>query len=95
MAGTCEAGTMHIFPDYGIVELEPVPGVPDKWEIIGTPLHNWGFPIFRYRTGDLVGPAPEDGCACGRAFPTLGALDGRSRTRSPPRTAGRFRCRPP
>ncbi|WP_326600930.1 phenylacetate--CoA ligase family protein [Rhodococcus sp. PD04] len=77
MAGTCEAGTMHIFPDYGIVELEPVPGVPDRWEIIGTPLHNWGFPIFRYRTGDLVGPAPAGGCACGRAFPTLGALDGR------------------
>ncbi|MBS9374377.1 phenylacetate--CoA ligase family protein [Rhodococcus sp. B50] len=77
MAGTCEAGTMHIFPDYGIVELEPVPGVPDRWEIIGTPLHNWGFPIFRYRTGDLVGPAPAGECACGRAFPALGELDGR------------------
>lgn len=77
MAGTCEAGTMHIFPDYGIVELEPVPGVPDRWELIGTPLHNWGFPIFRYRTGDLVGPEPTGPCGCGRAFAPLGVLDGR------------------
>lgn len=77
MAGTCEQGAMHIFPDYGIVELESVPDVPDRWELIGTPLHNWGFPIFRYRTGDVVGPAPTAPCACGRAFPRLGVLDGR------------------
>jgi phenylacetate-CoA ligase len=77
MAGSCEAGGYHVFPDYGIVELLPVPGIPDSWEIVGTALHNWGFPLFRYRTGDHVGPADPSPCRCGRAFPTLGRIDGR------------------
>lgn len=77
MAGGCEAGGYHQFPDYGITELLPVPGRTDRWEVVGTPLHNWGFPLFRYRTGDEVGPAPEGPCPCGRAFPLLGRIDGR------------------
>lgn len=77
MAGNCEAGGYHVFPDYGIVELLPVPGLPDRWEIVGTPLHNWGFPLLRYRTGDMVGPADPGPCRCGRAFPVLGRIDGR------------------
>ena len=77
MAGSCEAGGYHHFPDYGIIELLPVPGRTDSWEIVGTPLHNWGFPLFRYRTGDEVGPAPAGPCPCGRAFPLLGRIDGR------------------
>jgi phenylacetate-CoA ligase len=77
MAGNCEAGGYHVFPDYGIVERLPVPGVDDRWEIVGTPLHNWGFPLFRYRTGDHVGPAGPGPCPCGRAYPALGRIDGR------------------
>jgi phenylacetate-CoA ligase len=77
MAGACEAGGYHAFPDYGITELIPVEGCTDRWEIVGTPLHNWGFPLFRYRTGDEVGPAPDAPCPCGRAFPRLGTIDGR------------------
>ena len=77
MAGNCEAGGYHQFPDYGITELLPVPGRTDSWEIVGTPLHNWGFPLFRYRTGDEVGPAPAGPCPCGRAFPLMGRIDGR------------------
>ncbi|SDS01554.1 phenylacetate-CoA ligase [Friedmanniella luteola] len=77
MAGACEAGGYHEFPDYGIVELLPVEGREDRWEIVGTPLHNWGFPLFRYRTGDEVGPRPTAPCPCGRAFPLLGKIDGR------------------
>ena len=75
MAGTCEAGNYHIFPDYGIVEL--VPAAEHASEIVATPLHNWGFPLFRYRTGDTVGPTPAGPCACGRSFPLLGTIDGR------------------
>lgn len=78
MAGTCEAGGYHSFPDYGITELVPVEGRPQRWEIVGTPLHNWGFPLLRYRTGDEVGPAPEGPCPCGRQFPLLGKVDGRT-----------------
>ncbi|WP_447153600.1 phenylacetate--CoA ligase family protein [Nakamurella sp. GG22] len=77
MAGGCEQGGYHVFPDYGIVELLPVPGVRDRWEIVGTPLHNWGFPLFRYRTGDEIGPAGAGPCPCGRAFERIGAIDGR------------------
>jgi phenylacetate-CoA ligase len=77
MAGGCEAGGYHSFPDYGITELLPVPGRTGCWEIVGTPLHNWGFPLIRYRTGDEVGPAPAGPCPCGRAFPLLGRVDGR------------------
>ena len=77
IAGNCEAGGYHVFPDYGIVELLPVPGLPDSWEIVGTALHNWGFPLFRYRTGDYVRSADPGSCRCGRAFPTLGRIDGR------------------
>ena len=78
MAGACEAGGYHVFPDYGIVELLPVPGIPESWEIVGTPLHNWGFPLFRYRTGDYVRSAGPGPCRCGRAFPVLGRIDGRA-----------------
>lgn len=77
MAGGCECGGYHEFPDYGIVELIPVEGRADRWEIVGTPLHNWGFPLFRYRTGDEVGPSPTEACRCGRAFRSLGQIDGR------------------
>lgn len=77
MAGNCEVGGFHVFPDYGIVELIPVDGKTDRWEIVGTPLHNWGFPLFRYRTGDEVGPAPSGPCVCGRHFDLLGPVDGR------------------
>src|SRR6476620_532754 len=77
MAGTCEHGGFHVFPDYGIVELLPVPHTESRWDLVGTPLHNWGFPLFRYRTGDEVGPAPTQPCPCGRSFPLLGPVDGR------------------
>ncbi|HXP57199.1 MAG TPA: hypothetical protein VN847_19690 [Streptosporangiaceae bacterium] len=77
MAGSCEAGGYHLFPDYGIVELLPVPGIEDRWEIVGTALHNWGFPLFRYRTGDHVRAADPGPCSCGRSFPALGRIDGR------------------
>lgn len=77
LAGNCERGGYHTFPDYGITELLPVEGHPERREIVGTPLHNWGFPLLRYRTGDEVLPAAAQHCACGRPFPLIGAIDGR------------------
>lgn len=77
MAGTCEAGHHHLFPDYGIVELLPVEDSTQRWEIVGTPLHNWGFPLLRYRTGDEVTAAAPGPCGCGRTLPLLGTVDGR------------------
>lgn len=78
LAGTCEADGYHVFPDYGIVELLPLAGHAGSAEIVGTALHNWGFPLLRYRTGDAVGPTPTEPCSCGRAFPRLCMVDGRA-----------------
>jgi phenylacetate-CoA ligase len=75
LAGNCEHGGYHQFPDYGITELLPIG--EGRSEIVGTPLHNLGFPLLRYRTGDEVGPAPTVSCPCGRPFPLLGPLSGR------------------
>jgi phenylacetate-CoA ligase len=77
LAGNCERGGYHVFSDYGITELLPVEGAPGRREIVGTPLHNWGFPLLRYRTGDEVLPAEGDRCPCGRPFPLIGSIDGR------------------
>ncbi|MCF3940148.1 MULTISPECIES: phenylacetate--CoA ligase family protein [Gordonia] len=78
MAGGCEAGGYHVFDDYAIVELLPVDGRSDRREIVGTSLHNWGFPLFRYRTGDEVVDVSTKGpCPCGRHFRLLGEIDGR------------------
>lgn len=81
MAGSCEAGGYHVFDDYGVVELVPTvdaaPDEGDRLEVVGTPLHNWGFPLFRYRTGDTVGRPPTGPCACGRAFTRLDPVSGR------------------
>lgn len=78
MTGNCEHGTNHVFDDYGVLELLPVPGVADRWEIVGTGLHNRGFPLLRYRTGDQVGPATDTPCPCGRPFGRIGEIAGRS-----------------
>ena len=78
MAGNCEAGNYHVFPDYGIVELVRADDDPTSAEIVGTPLHNWGFPLFRYRTGDHVRLDGPTSCPCGRQFPLLGKVDGRA-----------------
>lgn len=43
----------------------------------GPPLHNWGFPLLRYRTGDQVLVGSRTACPCGRAFPLVDAIDGR------------------
>lgn len=77
MGGTCEEGSYHLFTDYGIVELLPTERPSERLEIVGTPLHNWGFPIFRYRTGDFVRVDGDARCSCGRPFPVISAIEGR------------------
>jgi phenylacetate-CoA ligase len=74
---TARLGGYHEFPDYGIIELIRVEGRTDRRRLSGTPLHNWGFPLFRYRTGDEVGPCQLGQCSCGRAFRLLEKIDGR------------------
>ena len=40
-------------------------------ELVLTNLNRWGFPVIRYRTGDLVKLSKEKTCSCGRSFGRL------------------------
>ncbi len=83
-ASECEAGTMHLWPDAGVVEIfrdtidesGPV-GVAGR--LIVTGLQNDDMPLIRYDVGDR-GRLSEDEavCACGRNLPVLAALEGRT-----------------
>lgn len=70
-AGECEAGSLHVFPEAGIIEL------PEGDEVIATGLFNPDMPLIRYRIGDRAIRGSEAPCACGRTLPTLAAIEGR------------------
>jgi phenylacetate-CoA ligase len=70
----CEAGSLHVSPEYGVVETVEV----DKnLEMVCTGLSNYAMPLLRYRTGDIVEPGDQERCACGRQLPTVKAIMGR------------------
>ncbi len=78
-AAECDFGTMHIEPEYGVVEVLTKEGTvkPDgSGELLVTTLLNDAMPLIRYRIGDFgeVGYAP---CQCGRETPVLKHLDGK------------------
>lgn len=82
LAGECEKSTYyHIFPEYGIVELngknnKPVMNESEMGEIVATSLNNFACPLIRYRTMDLA--VPTNGkCECGRNYPLLKKVEGR------------------
>ena len=70
----CEAqpGGTHLIESEFIVEVfDKFTGKPvaegERGELVITNLGRWGFPILRYRTGDVVQVNTET-CACGRTF---------------------------
>lgn len=71
----CPAGSMHVSPEYGVVEL--VDFGDGKHEIVATGLINDAMPFLRYRTGDIAVPGDGAPCRCGRGLPTVGAILGR------------------
>ena len=73
---------MHIFDDYLYTEIiDPVTGrvLPDgeEGEIVITTLVKEGAPLLRFRTHDLSRILPGE-CHCGRAYPRLDTIRGRS-----------------
>ena len=75
----CAAGTYHVNPEFGIVEVlrEGRPARPgESGEIVATGFVNPVMPLIRYATGDLAEPACGP-CVCGRAFPSLARIEGR------------------
>lgn len=77
MIGTCEEGTYHVFPEYGIVEFLPVPGEEGLTEITATGFIDRAMPLIRYRTGDYALFDKNDSCSCGRAYPVVKDIMGR------------------
>jgi phenylacetate-CoA ligase len=81
LATECERGSLHVSPDFGIVEIVDDQGAPvppgEIGRVICTGLANRTQPLIRYEIGDLASWAVEP-CPCGRSqFPVLEQLVGR------------------
>lgn len=72
---------LHVNTEMVVCEILGADGLPAKQgetgRVVITDLHNFARPFIRYDTGDLAvaGLGP---CGCGRGFPLLHRLDGRS-----------------
>ncbi len=75
----CEAGSYHVNPEFGIVEIirdgRPA-AAGESGEIVATGFVNPVMPLIRYATGDVAVPAGGS-CSCGRAFPVVARIEGR------------------
>ncbi|MCG3148780.1 MAG: Phenylacetate-coenzyme A ligase [Verrucomicrobiae bacterium] len=81
LATECEAGRLHVSPDFGVVEIvdaagKPVPpGVEGR--VVCTALLSEAQPLIRYEIGDVAVWAKEE-CPCGRSqLPVLEEVVGR------------------
>ncbi len=83
ISGECmETAGMHILEDIYYPEIiDPKSGevLPDgeKGELVLTPMFKEGFPVLRYRTGDITRLIPEP-CPCGRTTRRMDYITGRS-----------------
>lgn len=72
---------LHISSDRVVVEIldEELKTVPTgkMGEIVITDLDNYGFPLIRYRIGD-IGSFKKEPCSCGRGLPLLEQVEGRT-----------------
>ena len=73
---SCEYGSYHLIPEYGLTELTAAADSPGKYKVIATGFWNSAMPLIRYDTGDIVTMA-EGTCKCGRDFQTIESIDGR------------------
>ncbi|MDH3348176.1 MAG: AMP-binding protein [Desulfobulbaceae bacterium] len=85
--GTCECDVGqggHIHPELSIVEIVDEQGqlVPEgqSGELVFTPLGVQGFPLVRFRTGDIA-RLHSSPCSCGYHTPRLGPIEGRTAQR--------------
>lgn len=81
IACECEAGGMHVYINNVYLEVvdsanNPMP-VGNAGRILMTLLGNYSFPLIRYEIGD-VGALTNERCQCGRSFPLLKELEGRT-----------------
>ena len=83
VAGECHIHQgLHVNEDHFIVEiinpktLEPVK-TGDEGELVFTTITKEGFPLIRYRTGDITSLNPQP-CPCGRTFLRMAKVTGRT-----------------
>lgn len=78
--GSCEYGRYHIITDYAHIELISAGSVDGqaRAEIVGTGFNNSLYPLVRYKTGDHVFLSDEQSCPCGRVYPIIDSVEGRS-----------------
>lgn len=71
----------HINTELVVCEVLRPDGTPcaagETGRVVLTDLQNFARPFIRYDTGDLA-VADFDSCSCGRGFPLLGSIEGRS-----------------
>jgi len=81
IACECEAGGLHYYSPHLILEVVDDDGrlLPpcQCGRLLVTLLSNRSFPIIRYEIGD-VGSLADRECACGRPFPLMHSIEGRS-----------------
>jgi phenylacetate-CoA ligase len=82
IAAECELHSgLHLNPLSSYVEFVPVDGASREGlhEMYVTDLLNYGMPLIRYRVNDCA-LLPLESCACGRAYPVIRELAGRTST---------------
>jgi phenylacetate-coenzyme A ligase PaaK-like adenylate-forming protein len=71
----CEAGRMHLVPEYGLLEIVDDAGNPvapgEEGHFVWTGFLNDAMPLIRYRIGDRGRWEDNGPCLCGRAFPRV------------------------
>jgi len=71
----------HVNTELVVCEILRVDGSPclpgETGRVVLTDLHNYARPLIRYATGDLA-VASSGRCGCGRGFPMIGQIEGRS-----------------
>ena len=76
----CAAGSLHVSPDAGVVEILRPDGTPTEagevGEVVVTGLLRRVQPLIRYRIGDLAAWR-SDSCGCGRSMPVIAEVSGR------------------
>ena len=82
MGFECQAGNMHVCPDFGVFEILRDDGTPcapgETGRVVVTGLTNRAMPLIRYPNGDLAAWAENQACPCGCSFPVLQSIEGRS-----------------
>ena len=74
---TCEHGSYHIIPEYGLTEFLPIDDeIKNQYKIVATGFWNLGMPLIRYDTCDIIEKS-DIICPCGRAYPVVKSISGR------------------